>query len=81
MNDYLEKVLVPNMLIKLRQGVGRLIRGERDIGVISILDTRIERNEKYHHAVVGALPKCQMASDTKDIRRFLIDKKDYTFFE
>lgn len=81
MNDYLEKVLVPNMLIKLRQGVGRLIRGERDTGVISILDTRAGRNGKYHHAVVGALPECQMASGTKDIRRFLIDKKDDTFFE
>ncbi|GAU79054.1 helicase C-terminal domain-containing protein [Fusibacter sp. 3D3] len=37
---YLDEVLIPKMLIKLRQGVGRLIRSETDSGVISILDSR-----------------------------------------
>ena len=34
-------VLVPEMLIKLKQGIGRLIRGKYDKGIVSILDQRI----------------------------------------
>jgi ATP-dependent DNA helicase DinG len=49
MNEYKAKVVVPEMLVKLKQGAGRLIRAETDTGVVAILDARaslgLPRNE------------------------------------
>jgi ATP-dependent DNA helicase DinG len=49
MFEYKSKVVVPEMLVKLKQGFGRLIRTETDTGVIAILDSRaalgLPRNE------------------------------------
>ncbi|WP_207706823.1 ATP-dependent DNA helicase [Alkaliphilus pronyensis] len=81
MNEYLKSVLIPQMLIKLRQGVGRLIRSETDTGVISILDVRASDNGRYHQDVLDALPKCRRAESIDDIRGFLIEKKDEAFFD
>jgi len=81
MNAYLDSVLVPNMLIKLRQGVGRLIRSETDTGVISILDSRAGVKGKYHDAVLASLPKCNVTSDINEIHQFLLRKKDRKYFE
>lgn len=38
--EFVQKYAVPEMIIKLRQGVGRLIRTETDTGLVSILDSR-----------------------------------------
>ena len=81
MNAYLDSVLVPNMLIKLRQGVGRLIRSETDTGVISILDSRAGAKGKYHDAVLASLPKCHVTSDINEMHQFLLRKKDKKYFE
>lgn len=81
MNEYLDAVLIPKMLIKLRQGVGRLIRSETDTGVISILDARAGVKGRYHDAVLAALPKCQLASEVNDIQQFLLRKKDDAYFK
>lgn len=81
MNEYLDSVLIPKMLIKLRQGVGRLIRSETDTGVISILDVRAGVKGRYHDVVLAALPKCQVASDVNDIHRFLLRNKEDKYFE
>jgi ATP-dependent DNA helicase DinG len=69
------------MLIKLRQGVGRLIRSETDTGVISILDARASDNRRYHQDVLHALPKCRKAESIEDIRTFLKEKKENSYFE
>ena len=37
---FIDLYVVPEMLIKLRQGIGRLIRCETDTGLIAILDSR-----------------------------------------
>ncbi len=81
MKEYLKSVLIPQMLIKLRQGVGRLIRSETDTGVISILDVRASDNGRYRQDVLDALPKCRRAESVEDIRGFLIEKKDEKFFD
>ncbi|MBP2650988.1 MAG: hypothetical protein H6Q74_1813 [Firmicutes bacterium] len=51
-------VLVPEMLIKLRQGVGRLIRGDNDTGIVSILDSRasLQADKPYRDIIFNALP-------------------------
>jgi ATP-dependent DNA helicase DinG len=81
MNEYLKSVLIPKMLIKLRQGVGRLIRSETDTGVISILDVRASDDGRYHQEVLHALPECRRAENIEDIRDFLNDKKEKNYFE
>jgi len=81
MDEYRNSVLIPKMLIKLRQGVGRLIRSETDTGVISILDSRASKKGNYHDAVINALPKCSIAKDIREIEFFLRRKKNESYFE
>jgi Rad3-related DNA helicase len=46
---------MPRMLIRLRQGVGRLIRTRTDYGVVVILDSRIH-TKPYGKTVLASLP-------------------------
>lgn len=46
---------VPEAILKMRQGVGRLIRTERDDGLVCILDNRI-LTKRYGKAFLRALP-------------------------
>jgi ATP-dependent DNA helicase DinG len=46
---------VPEAILKLRQGVGRLIRTQRDHGLICILDNRI-LTKRYGKSFLNALP-------------------------
>jgi ATP-dependent DNA helicase DinG len=48
---------LPEAILKLRQGVGRLIRTKTDRGIIVILDNRIV-TKAYGRAFMHALPKC-----------------------
>ena len=48
---------LPEAILKLRQGVGRLIRTKSDRGIIVILDNRII-TKPYGRAFLQALPKC-----------------------
>ena len=48
---------LPEAVLKLRQGVGRLIRSTNDKGVVTILDSRI-RNQWYGRLFLAALDKC-----------------------
>ena len=45
------------MVIKLRQGAGRLIRSETDTGVIAILDSRAAKGNRHRNRVLKALNK------------------------
>jgi len=46
---------VPEAIIKLRQGVGRLIRNENDTGMVVILDNRVA-TKRYGKMFLDALP-------------------------
>ncbi len=46
---------VPEAILKMRQGVGRLIRTERDTGLVCILDNRI-LTKRYGKSFLNALP-------------------------
>jgi ATP-dependent DNA helicase DinG len=50
---------LPEAILKLRQGVGRLIRTKSDRGIIVILDNRI-MTRPYGRAFMQALPKCPL---------------------
>ena len=47
---------VPEAVLKLRQGVGRLIRSRTDTGIIAILDSRI-LTKRYGQSFLKSLPK------------------------
>lgn len=57
-DDPLMEIAVPEMIIKLRQGIGRLIRSESDKGIVSILDSRLSSECKscYKKVVFDAIP-------------------------
>ena len=46
-HEYLDKVIIPEMLVKLKQGFGRLIRTMSDTGIVAILDSRAYFGEVY----------------------------------
>ena len=47
---------VPEAVLKLRQGVGRLIRSGRDRGIVAILDNRVV-TRRYGRVFLKALPE------------------------
>jgi ATP-dependent DNA helicase DinG len=55
--DAFTEYSLPEAILKLRQGVGRLIRTKTDRGIIVILDNRIV-TKPYGRAFMQALPKC-----------------------
>ena len=55
--DAFTEYSLPEAILKLRQGVGRLIRTKTDRGIIVILDNRIV-TKPYGRSFMQALPKC-----------------------
>jgi len=49
---------VPEAIIKLKQGFGRLIRSRLDHGIVVILDSRI-KTKRYGRLFLAALPECK----------------------
>ena len=70
-NAFME-VYVPEMLIKLKQGVGRLIRGEDDKGVVCILDPRLSKKSSasYKERVWDVLPIKNITHDIEELKEF-----------
>lgn len=81
MDAYKNEALVPDMLVKLKQGFGRLIRTEGDSGVCAILDSRAREGCSYHDRVLAALPSCRATSNLENIRQFMAARKPATYFE
>ncbi|HEV7301986.1 MAG TPA: helicase C-terminal domain-containing protein [Tepidisphaeraceae bacterium] len=50
---------VPEAIIKLKQGFGRLIRSKTDRGIVVILDSRVTQ-KRYGKMFLDALPECRM---------------------
>ena len=63
------KVLIPEMLRKLRQGAGRLIRSKKDTGILSILDSRLLHSELLE-TVIPELPIKKYTLDLTEIEEF-----------
>lgn len=80
MEQYKNSVVVPEMLIKLKQGFGRLIRLETDTGVVAMLDSRIRENGAYRERVLAALPDCQVTKDIAAVARFIQENKEPDYF-
>jgi ATP-dependent DNA helicase DinG len=57
---------VPNAIITLKQGIGRLIRSKTDKGVIAILDSRL-RTKGYGKDFLNSLPKAKITGELNDV--------------
>jgi ATP-dependent DNA helicase DinG len=53
---------VPQAVIKLKQGFGRLIRTRTDTGMVAILDPRV-RTKPYGRVFLESLPDCTVEID------------------
>ena len=69
--DGLKEVYLPEMLIKLKQGAGRLIRCSTDKGIVSILDSRYK---DYEDTIVEALPFTNITKNIEDVESFANNK-------
>ena len=54
---------LPEAIIKLRQGFGRLIRTRQDSGIVVILDPRIY-SRPYGRTFVASLPECGISEES-----------------
>jgi len=50
---------VPEAVIRLKQGFGRLIRSKTDRGIVAILDSRVT-SKRYGRLFLDALPECRV---------------------
>ena len=61
---------VPQAIISLKQGLGRLIRSTTDRGVLAILDPRL-RTKGYGRTFLQSLPPCRVTSRIEDLASIL----------
>ena len=64
-------VYISEMLITLKQGVGRLIRDENDKGIVCILDSRVKNYEKV---IRDTLPIKNITHNIDDVNDFVNQK-------
>jgi ATP-dependent DNA helicase DinG len=57
---------VPQAIISLKQGLGRLIRSTTDRGVLAVLDPRL-RTKMYGQMFLKSLPACRVTSNVDDL--------------
>jgi len=60
---------VPQAVITLKQGVGRLIRDVNDSGVVMIGDPRLKQ-KSYGRIFLNSLPSMPVTSEVKDVENF-----------
>ena len=64
---------IPRAIIQLKQGFGRLIRKKTDIGVVSLLDSRISRRG-YGKQFIASLPACPLVTEIDGVKTFFSKK-------
>jgi ATP-dependent DNA helicase DinG len=63
------KLSVPAAAIALKQGFGRLIRTQRDVGIVALLDERVHRRG-YGKLILSALPPARRTNTIDDVKAF-----------
>lgn len=61
---------VPDAIIRLKQGVGRLIRHREDRGLVAILDKRL-RKMSYGPRFINSLPRFRRITSLENVELFL----------
>lgn len=79
--EFVQRYAVPQMVIKLRQGAGRLIRSETDTGVIAILDSRAAKGNRHRNRVLKALNKYPLVNTIEEIEVFIRSVKPDEYWQ
>ncbi len=66
------ELLLPEAILALKQGVGRLIRTETDRGVMAILDSRMN-TRGYGARIVASLPPARRTRRIADVKAFFAE--------
>ena len=67
---------VQEMIIKLKQGVGRLIRNSTDRWIISILDSRASEDKYYYKNIWESNSMKNITIDLNSIKEFIDNNKE-----
>jgi len=59
---------LPRAVLRLKQGLGRLLRASDDRGVMAVLDTRLHRG--YGKRILRALPPAPLVTRVEEVERF-----------
>lgn len=65
--DWFGEYTLPEAIIRLKQGFGRLIRTGSDRGLVAILDNRL-LTKAYGASILKALPDCPTVRDLDEVR-------------
>ena len=68
------QVMLPEAILALKQGVGRLIRTETDRGVVAILDSRLN-TQWYGQQVIASLPPARRTRQFEDVETFFAEER------
>ncbi len=68
---------IPNAVITLKQGFGRLIRSLDDRGVLMLLDPRIQR-QRYGRIFLESLPSYRLTQEITDVEQFFAGSGEKT---
>lgn len=72
-NPFLDYQL-PNAVVALKQGVGRLIRDVKDIGVLILCDPRLV-SKSYGKIFLQSLPEMPLTRKIEDVERFFASRE------
>ncbi len=70
--------VLPQAVLRLKQGLGRLLRSHEDRGVMAILDTRLH-SKSYGKLVINALPPARRVYSIREVERFFEETGDAPF--
>ncbi|GHP00666.1 ATP-dependent helicase [Reticulibacter mediterranei] len=65
--------VLPQVILQLKQGVGRLLRTPHDYGVMALLDTRLVK-KGYGREVLNALPPATRVTQIAEVERFFVER-------
>ena len=68
--DAFAEYQVPEAVLALKQGFGRLIRSRSDRGILAILDNRIQRM-RYGKIFLDSLPEYTVTQEISEVERFM----------
>ena len=72
--DWFREISLPDMLLRLKQGAGRLVRSMTDRGVIAILSPRL-LTKAYGREILKTLPPGRVVKNPVDALRCIADLK------
>lgn len=70
--DWFGNYTLPTATLRLKQGLGRLLRSHEDRGVMAILDKRLH-TKAYGQRIIAALPPARRVYLIEDVRAFFDD--------